>query len=165
MEMVVFIIWLFFGLTTATSDVSSCTCGFRDPKTGAVWTDAIITYANETNTLPTDAFVAESFQHFNEKNWNARYRAGASPRNIGHNESAWTLELERPTRNHEVIGASFRSLRRDIRYGTFETVLGAPRPGAGGSVLAMRLDYNETQTLNVNVMSADDPKDAWTSFM
>lgn len=29
----------------------------------------------------------------------------------------------------------------------------------------MRLDYNETQTVNLNVMNADAPKDAWTSFM
>jgi hypothetical protein len=52
-----------------------------------------------------------------------------------------------------------------MRYGTFEAALGPPKPGVGGSVLAMRLDYNETQTLNVNVMNADKPTDAWTSLM
>ena len=172
-EMVIFIFWLLLRLSAATTDVASCSCGFLDPRTGAVWTDAIVTYANETEKLPADSFIAEDFQHANEKNWNARYRAGASPANIGHNAStapgwngsAWTLSLNRPTRDHAVVGASIRSLRRDLRYGTFEAALGPPRPGVGGSVLAMRLDYNETQTLNVNVMNADDPKDAWTSFM
>lgn len=138
-----------------------------------VWTDAIITYANETDLPPTDSLIAEAFQHANEKNWNARYRAGASPANIGFNEStapgwngnAWRLYIERPTKDHAVIGASLRSLRRDIQYGTFETALGPPEPGVGGSILAMRLEFNESQTLSVNVMNADDPKDAWTSFM
>jgi hypothetical protein len=172
-EMVVFIFWLLFRLSAATTDVASCSCGFFDPRTGAVWTDAIVTYANETEKLPADSLIAEDFQHANEKNWNARYRAGASAANVGHNGStapgwngsAWTLSLDRPTRDHAVVGASIRSLRRDLRYGTFEAALGPPTPGVGGSVLAMRLDYNETQTLNVNVMNADDPKDAWTSFM
>ncbi|KAJ4361762.1 hypothetical protein N0V83_010702 [Neocucurbitaria cava] len=111
--------------------------------------------------------------HPYEKNWNARYRAGASPSNIGNNESsapgwdgnAWTMSIDRPTKNHAVVGASIRSLRRDILYGTFESVLSPPKAGSGGTVLAMRLDYNESQTLNLNVMNADAPKDAWTSFM
>jgi hypothetical protein len=173
MEISIFILWGLFQLSTATTDVSSCACGFRDPRTGAVWTDAIITYANETDKLPPNSLIAEDFQHSYEKNWNSRYRAGASAANIGHNEStapgwdgnAWTLNLDRPTKDHAVVGASIRSLRRDIRYGSFEAALGPPKPGVGGSVLAMRLDYNETQTLNINVMNADDPKDAWTSFM
>jgi hypothetical protein len=157
----------------AATDVSSCTCGFRDPRSGAIWTDAIITYANETDRLPEGSLVAEEFQHAYEKNWNARYRAGASAANIGHNDStapgwigdAWNLNLNRPTKNHAVVGASIRSFRRDIRFGSFEAAMGPPKPGVGGSVLAMRLEYNETQTLNINVMNADDPKDAWTSFM
>jgi hypothetical protein len=173
MGFITLVLWLLFQLSTATTDVSSCGCGFRDPRTGAVWTDAIITYANETNELPANTLIAEDFQHSYEKNWNSRYRAGASAANLGHNEStapgwngnAWTLSLDRPTKDHAVVGASIRSLRRDIRYGSFEAVLGPPKPGVGGSVLAMRLDYNETQTLNINVMNADDPKDAWTSFM
>lgn len=173
MELVFFVFWLLFRVAVATTDVASCSCGFFDPRTGAVWTDAIVTYANETDALPAESLVAEDFQHANEKNWNARYRAGASSSNLGHNEStgpgwngsAWTLKLDTPTKDHAVVGASIRSLRRDIRYGTFESALGAPKPGVGGSVLAMRLDYNESQTVNLNVMNADDPKEAWTSFM
>ncbi|KAF1935214.1 hypothetical protein EJ02DRAFT_507172 [Clathrospora elynae] len=167
------VFWLLLRFSVATTDVASCSCGFLDPRTGAIWTDAIVTYGNETEKLPVDSLVAEEYQHPYEKNWNARYRSGALPTNIGHNDStapgwngsAWTLSLERPTKNHFVVGASIRSLRRDIRYGTFESALGPPKPGVGGSVLAMRLDYNESQTLSVNVMNADDPKDAWTSFM
>lgn len=171
--MMIFVFWLLFQLSAATTDVTSCKCGFRDPRSGAIWTDAIITYANETDQLPADCLVAEDFQHAYEKNWNARFRAGASPVNIGHNDStgpgwsgnAWILNLDRPTKHHAVVGASIRSLRRDIRYGSFEAAVGPPTPGVGGSVLAMRIEYNESQTLNINVMNADDPKDAWTSFM
>ncbi|KAH7392131.1 hypothetical protein DE146DRAFT_132000 [Phaeosphaeria sp. MPI-PUGE-AT-0046c] len=173
MNPVILFTWSLIGLSVATTDVSGCTCGFLDPRSGSVWTDAIITYANETQNLPEGVLVAENYQHVYEKNWNARYRAGASAANLGHNDStrpgwegtAWTLNLNEPTRDHTVVGASIRSLRRDIRYGSFETSLGAPKPGVGGSVLAMRLEYNESQTLNINVMNADDPKDAWTSFM
>jgi hypothetical protein len=173
MSMIVFVFWLLLQLSAATTDVSSCACGFRDPRTGAVWTDAIITYANETDRLPANSLIAENFQHSYEKNWNALYRAGASAANLGYNEStspgwtgnAWTLNLEKPSQDHAVVGASIRSLRSDIRYGSFEAALGAPKPGVGGSVLALRLDYNESQTLNINVMNADNPKNAWTSFM
>ncbi len=171
--MLLFIFLCFLNLSIATVDVASCSCGFLDAGTGAVWTDAIIAYANETATTPADSLVAEEFQHPYEKNWNARYRAGASVSNIGQNEStapgwngtAWLLKLNKPARDHAVVGASIRSLRRDIQYGTFESVLGPPKPGVGGSVLSMRLDYNDSQTVNLNVMNADDPKDAWTSFM
>lgn len=163
----------FLHSSIATIDVGFCSCGFLDPRTGAVWTDTILTYANETATLPTDALVAEDFQHASEKNWNAHYRAGASANNIVYSESiapgwsggAWQLNINRPTRQHAVVGASIRSIRRDIRYGTFEVALRAPPPGVGGSVLSMRLDYNESQSLDINVMNANDPKDAWTSFM
>jgi hypothetical protein len=169
----IFVFWLLFHLSTATTDVSSCTCGFRDPRSGATWTEAIITYANETDQLPANSLVAEDFQHAYEKNWNARFRAGASPANVGHHDStapgwngnAWTLKLDSPTKDHAVVGASIRSLRRDIRYGSFEAAMGPPTPGVGGSVLAMMVEYNETQTLSINIMNADDPKDAWTSFM
>lgn len=172
-----FLVLVISGLARATTDVASCSCGFLDPKTGSVWTDAIVVYANETDQLPTDSFVAESYQHTAEKNWNARYRAGASPANIGHNEStgpgwngsAWTFEIDPPTQEHAVVGSSIKSLRHDIQFGSFETVLGpalrSGKPGGGGSVLAMRLDYNESQTLQINVMNADDPNDAWTNFM
>ncbi|KAF9734288.1 hypothetical protein PMIN03_010799 [Paraphaeosphaeria minitans] len=157
----------------ASTDVSSCSCGFFDSKTGAVWTDALIAYANETEELPRDSLIAENFQNPYEKNWNARYRAGAKSSNLvlsestrsGWNGTAWTLKIDPPTKDHIVSGASLRSIRRDIQYGTFEAALGAPKPGVGGSILSMRLDYNETQTVNLNVMNADAPNDAWTSFM
>jgi hypothetical protein len=175
--MFLFIFWLLLGLSRATTDVASCSCGFLDPKTGSVWTDAIVIYANETDQLPGDSFIAESYQHKSEKNWNARYRAGASPANVGHNEStgpgwngsAWTFELNPPSPEHFVVGSSVRSLRHDIQFGSFETALSPAttdgKAGGGGSVLAMRLDYNASQTLQINVMNADDPNDAWTNFM
>lgn len=173
METILFILFSFLQLAFATTDVSSCSCGFLDSKTGALWTDALIAYANETELLPQNSLIAEDFQDPYEKNWNARYRAGAKPSNLfpedstrsGWNGTAWTLKIDEPTKDHIVLGASIRSLRRDIQYGTFETTLGAPKPGVGGSILSMRLDYNETQTVNLNVMNADAPKDAWTSFM
>ncbi|KAJ4288512.1 hypothetical protein N0V90_011749 [Kalmusia sp. IMI 367209] len=173
MEVMLFILAFFLKLVVATTDVTSCSCGFLDSRTGAIWTDAIIAYANETAELPASSLIAEDFQHPYEKNWNARYRAGAKPYNFKHEEStrsgwngtAWVLGIEEPSKDHIVLGASLRSLRRDIQYGTFEAALGAPKPGVGGSVLSMRLDYNETQTVNLNVMNADAPKDAWTSFM
>jgi hypothetical protein len=173
MEVILFVVTFFLQFVAATTDVSSCSCGFLDSKTGVVWTDALITYSNETAELPGGSLLAEDFQNPYEKNWNARYRAGAKPFNLVHEEStspgwngtAWTLKIEPPTKDHIVLGASLRSVRRDIQYGTFEAALAAPKPGIGGSILSMRLDYNETQTVNLNVMNADAPKDAWTSFM
>ncbi|KAF2657856.1 glycoside hydrolase family 16 protein [Lophiostoma macrostomum CBS 122681] len=174
MEMVLLLLSLLFrAVAAATKDVSSCSCGFLDSRTGKVWTDAIITYGNETDELPPDALVTEDYQHPYEQNWNARYRAGAASRNVGSNDSsspgwtgnAWTLSIDRPTKHHAVVGASIRSLRTDIQYGTFESYLGPPKAGVGGSVLEMRLQYNDSQTLAVSVMNADAPTDAWTSFL
>lgn len=173
MEMRVFLLGLLVRAAAATTNVGDCSCGFLDPRTGAVWTEAIVTYANETDRPPTDTFLVEDYQHLSEKNWNARYRGGAAPANLGFDDAtspgwsgnAWKFALDPPTKDHFVMGASLRTLRRDIRYGTFESALGPPKPGVGGSVLAMRVDYNESQTLNINVMNADDPNDAWTSFM
>jgi hypothetical protein len=173
MEVMLFVVTFFLQIVAATTDVSSCSCGFFDSTTGAVWTDALIAYANETEELPRGSLLAEDFRNPYEKNWNARYRAGAKPSNLVHEEStspgwngtAWTLKIDPPTKDHIVLGASLRSVRRDIQYGTFEAALAAPKPGIGGSILSMRLDYNETQTVHLNVMNADAPKDAWTSFM
>ena len=38
----------------ATSASSSCVCGYRDSITGLLWTDAIITYFNETASASSD---------------------------------------------------------------------------------------------------------------
>ncbi|KAI8933488.1 hypothetical protein NX059_009226 [Plenodomus lindquistii] len=170
---VAIIVILTLRFSSATTQVSECACGFLDSRTGAVWTNALIAYGNESKQLPVDSLVAEDFQHISERNWHALYRAGAVPANVRHSEptvpgwrgGVWTLNLDRPTRDHAVVGASIRSQRRDILFGSFEATLGSPPPNAGRSVIAMRLDYKGSQTINLNVMNTEDPGTAWVSFM
>ncbi|KAF2845162.1 glycoside hydrolase family 16 protein [Plenodomus tracheiphilus IPT5] len=172
MLLLIITFFLFVNCSSATTDVALCSCGFLDPSTNTVWTDAFIAYGNETEQLPVDSLVAEEFQHTSEQNWNALYRAGSSSANVEHNEStepgwrggAWRLKVDRPTRDHAVVGASIRSVRRDILFGSFEATLRSPPPSVGSSTLAMGLDDGNSQTLNLTIMNADDPKDAWTSF-
>lgn len=60
---------------------SQCSCGYRDPATKDLWTDAIIVYFNETG-IDEDVFESMHYAHKNQKGWNTIFRQGASPSNL-----------------------------------------------------------------------------------
>lgn len=69
---------------------SQCTCGYRDPSTRELYTDAIILYFNET-ALDTDVFEIRDYENKNQKGWNTVYRQGASPSNLNiGNNGKWS---------------------------------------------------------------------------
>ncbi|KAI8935843.1 hypothetical protein NX059_007360 [Plenodomus lindquistii] len=139
----------------------TCSCGFYDDKTEELFTDSIIVYFNETNSLPDD-LVAETYAQKYEKDWNAVYRQGADPSNIRFNESeSLQLFLQPPTDEHLVNGASLRTARRDIQHGSFRTLIKSPRRTMRGSAMSMMWKYNETEVTELSVMNSNQPADAW----
>lgn len=139
-------------LSFVSADVLSgsknCSCGFYDNQTKELFTDSIIVYFNETNSLPTD-FIAETEAKKYEKDWNAVYRQGADPSNvrINANESL-QLFVQPPTKDHLVKGVSIRTSRRDIQHGSFRTLIRSPRRWLRGSAMTMSWQYNETEVVS-----------------
>ncbi|KAF2994793.1 hypothetical protein E8E13_000927 [Curvularia kusanoi] len=138
----------------------SCTCGFVDNATGNLFTDSIIVYFNETDSLPSE-FVAEQYTNTYEKDWNAIYRQGADPANLQFGNSSLGLVVQPSTKDHVVEGAGLRTARRDIQHGSFRTLIKAAPRTARGSAMSMMWKYNETETTELSVMNMNDASDAW----
>jgi hypothetical protein len=168
---------LAFGLThaigpnqNATDVIGNCSCGFLDPDTNQVWTDAIIVYFNET-LIDREVWDLPQYEHIKEQGWNAIYRAGADGSLANANDTDFDLALNRSvnalelrlnasTDQHLVMGANLATRRRDIQYGMFETGMKPPSRQSAGTALSMLMRYNSSEGFNVDFMNMDDPTDA-----
>ena len=152
-------------------DVSECACGYEDASTGELYTDAIIVYFNETQTLPNDVLVAEEFTHKSEKGYNSIYRQGATLDNVMisnisqvdwmetvNNQNTLELFVSPSTNMHVVDGGSVRTRRQDILHGTFRASMRGPHPWVGGSALSMILLHNETSSFEIDLCNTNDPE-------
>ncbi|KAF2766803.1 hypothetical protein EJ03DRAFT_168544 [Teratosphaeria nubilosa] len=156
--------------STSSSNTSSslipadCHCGFGDPNTTLVYTDSIIVYFNETQSVPENIFTRDQFEHPYEKGWSLYYREGAKAENVWwENGSVWNfspgwlnLNVSGYTHEHLVQGAQLQSIRQDILYGTFRVFMRSPLPWAGGSALTFKLQYNETSSAELDLLNMDD---------
>ncbi|KAK8180235.1 uncharacterized protein BKA78DRAFT_274858, partial [Phyllosticta capitalensis] len=142
---------------------SDCSCGFSDESTGNLFTESLIQYFNETSDL--SEFVIEDFEHRVEKSWNSKYRQGASKDNVVANGTTLELYCDPSTDQHLVNGGSVRSKRRDILHGTFRSYVRGPQSGMGGSSMTMRVLFNETESLEMNMMNTDTYSDAWVNTL
>ncbi|PQE24754.1 Glycoside hydrolase family 16 protein [Rutstroemia sp. NJR-2017a BVV2] len=207
----------------------SCSCGFLDAATGNLFTESLIIYFNETNTV-LDDFILQSYENKYEKDYNSVFRQGSNPVNIKlfnnlTNDSepeklrqrafatsfqrseiqssthlshrnysnpssvseplapgphlgapsnasvrsftpSLKLSVEAPTEDHLVIGGDIRTLRQDIQYGSARAYLRPSDQGVGGSALTMKFQYNETQSMEMNIMNTNSNSTAWvTSLM
>ncbi|KAF1358095.1 hypothetical protein EJ07DRAFT_126129 [Lizonia empirigonia] len=147
-----------------TSEVASgngnCTCGFYDGNTESLFTDSIIVYFNETNDLPSE-FIAEQYTNKYEKDWNAVYRQGADPANLRPSNDSLQLYVQPSTDDHIVQGAGLRTARRDIKHGSFRTLIKSPRRTFAGSAMSMMWQFNETEVAELSVMNTNDASEAW----
>ncbi|KAG9950039.1 hypothetical protein KCU85_g3805, partial [Aureobasidium melanogenum] len=144
---------------------SSCACGFYDHSTEQVFTDSIIVYFNETQTVPEDVFHIQSFTHKVEKGWNSLYRQGALPgnsliSNSSDTQQALNLFVDPSTNNHVVDGGSIISQREDILHGTFRASVQGSGPWTGGSALSMMLHFNESSSMEIDMLNNDNPENA-----
>jgi hypothetical protein len=159
--------FVLFAIVSGSSNVSDCTCGYYDAARQQLFTDAIVIYMNETTTVSPTDFVAEKFEHKSEKNWNAVYRAGADPDNIGTstegNTTSLQLAIDPSTSQHLVVGSGMHTARRDIQYGSFCALMQSPPQNYGGSSLSMFIEYNATQSIALNLQNTNSPSTAWVS--
>ncbi|TVY83843.1 hypothetical protein LSUE1_G001622 [Lachnellula suecica] len=159
------------GQDPTTQDVSSCSCGFYDVELDMVFTDTTIIYFNETDIIPED-LVVESFEHKYDRGWNALYRQGAAIENVGITNDTSARDLQglavycNPTDDSGlVVGASVRTARQDIFFGSFRTSMRAPRQWLDGSALSMVLQHNQTEAWDIDVMNTDNSSVAWVSML
>ncbi|KAM3078191.1 hypothetical protein ACMFMG_002513 [Clarireedia jacksonii] len=200
-----------------------CTCGFLDAATGDLFTESLIIYFNETDTV-LDDFILQSYENNvfrqgsnpvniklsnnftnNLKPDKLRHRTFAapfqersesqssthlSPQNHSSPSSiseppapsprlellsnasvrgftpSLKLSVEPPTEDHLVIGGGIKTLRQDIQYGSARAFLQPSAQGVGGSALTIEFKYNETQSMEMNVMNTNSNSTAWvTSLM
>ena len=157
---------------TAKTDVSACDCGFYDEATEAVFTDTSIVYFNETDAIPDDQFVLESYEHRFDRGWNTLFREGASIDNVAigndttaRNLTTLSLFCDPPTEDHLVVGGSLRTARQDLFYGSFRTLMRGPRNYRRGSAMSMVLDHNQTERWDMNIMNTNNESWAWVSMV
>lgn len=154
-------------------DVNSCSCGFYDPTADLLFTDTSIIYFNETDSIPTNDLIVESFEHRYDFGWNTLYRQGAAaehvvivndtnakggPQGVG-------LYCNASTDAGLVVGSSIRTARQDIFFGSFRSYMRAPRKWMKGSALSMLLDHNKTERWDLDVMNTDNNSQAWVSML
>lgn len=169
---------------TATTLVrGACECGYQDPLTGALWTDATISYFNETGlddvvTLPTKSPRIYGEQsagdtgtgqqpwsvvgdHVNEyeESFGATWRSAVSYNNTFLNEShGLAMQISPADTKHRIVnGSQLVSRRRDIQYGSFRAmILPAANVGAGGA-FTFGASYNESETVDLSIFLSNDP--------
>ncbi|CAD0112592.1 unnamed protein product [Aureobasidium uvarum] len=142
----------------------SCACGFYDRSTDQVFTDSIIVYFNETQTIPENIFQVQTFTNKAEKGWNSLYRQGAVAGNslISPSGTQQSLDLfvDPSTNRHVVNGGSIESLRQDILHGSFRASVRGSGPWTGGSALSMMLQFNRTSSMEIDLLNNDNPENA-----
>lgn len=155
-----------------------CQCGYYDAGTGSLFTESTITYFNETESLPANDFLTETYVDDYEKGWNTLFREAADPSNVQisnvtnapNSTTSLVLQVQPfvpKSRNHIIQGASVRTTRRDIKYGSFTSLVRAPGPhaGGGGSTVSMELQFNRTQALAVNLQNTNSPATAYAGML
>lgn len=162
------------GAAHDTTLSNSCSCGFLDPNTDTLYTESIIVYFNETSPADQHDFELLDYAKHNEKGWKTTYRQGASPSNVhmGNNGSLyWQNEIDGTEPSLEMIlngerfdhlsdGAELRSFRKDILMGTFRAAMRSALPWVGGSAMSMFLKYNDSQSLQIDLLNKDAATDA-----
>ncbi|OJJ45245.1 hypothetical protein ASPZODRAFT_69398 [Penicilliopsis zonata CBS 506.65] len=149
---------------SAASNVSSCSCGFYDATADLLFTDSTIVYFNETDSVPDDLLV-QSFAHRHEHAWNDLYRQGAVESNAVVENSSLSLYCDPSDSNHLVRGASIRTARQDLFFGSFRASMTGPPWWHLGSALAMRLHHNETESWELDILNTDNSSQAWIPML
>lgn len=211
--------------TVASSD--DCSCGYYDIVTGNLFTESLITYFNETDTL-SDDFILQSYENKYEKDYNSIFRQGSNPVNIKllnssslasnkddstsqvvsrslssqHTSSNTThgnipktaseedgnssmdndpvslfspsarssnsslkLSVDPPNSDHLVTGGSIKTVRQDIQYGSARAYLRPSSQGVGGTSLSMMFRYNESESMEMNIMNTNQNSTAWVTSL
>ncbi|RFU35583.1 hypothetical protein B7463_g810, partial [Scytalidium lignicola] len=133
---------------------------------------SLIIYFNETDDFPVNEFVIESFEHKYDRGWNALYRQGAAVENVklkndstARNLTGLAMYCNPSDDKGLVMGASIRTARQDIFFGSFRSSMRAPRKWFKGSALSMVLEYNKTEHWDIDTINTDNSTEAWVSML
>jgi len=165
------IVSLLVVLPAIAREVTECSCGFEDVRTASVYTDSIVLYFNETDTIDPAVLRATDFTHKKEQGWNSRFKVGARSGNAritnttihGSSQQALQMALDPADDDHLVNGASLLSVRRDIQHGLFEAAMKPAVQWTGGTVLTYGLYYNRSNGAGFDFMNNNKPVDAQVS--
>lgn len=151
---------------------AACECGYQDPSTGDIWTDATITYFNETGLSDVVTDVQQSpaiygeqtagstgdgeqswsliGDHINkwENSFGATYLSAVSFNNTYSTYQSRGLSMQvspADEKRHIVNGSQVVTRRRDIQYGSFRAFIlpAASYNMNGGSAFTFGISYNE----------------------
>lgn len=157
-------------LATVLARDVNCACGYLDPVTKDLWTDTTILYFNETDAEALSKnpdFMDLSFTNMYESGYTAIYRQGASNSNVDLETNVGVLQLtvNPSTKQHSVVGGGIRTVRQDIRYGSFRAGLQPAQPlSQGGSALSMYYHFNESQSIGIDVVNGETMPDSTVLF-
>ncbi|KAN0062765.1 hypothetical protein ACQY0O_004960 [Thecaphora frezii] len=163
---------------------AACECGYLDPSTNALWTDAAITYFNETGTDDIVTHPAKSpnifgmqtagdtgtgsqtwavlGDHVNdwEESFGATYRSAVSYNTtyIDKTTHALAMEVSPANLKHRIVnGSSIVTRRRDILYGTFRAQMQPVTSQGRGSGFKFGVSWNESQTIDIGLFASNKP--------
>ena len=171
-------------LALAKEAAAACDCGFRDPATDSLWTDAIITYFNETGAAQSivsnpersadrygqdDAgssgngqqpWVASQRTNDWEDDFGATWRSAVSFNNtyFSNDSSSTGLHMQvspADTVNRISYGSQLVSRRRDILFGSFQAFVKPSTPVSAGTTFDMEVAYNQSELIRSAIFSAD----------
>ena len=150
---------------------AACECGYFDPNTGSTWTDASITYFNETGLQDVVALPSKSPGLFGQQNigetgtgqetwavggdhvnpwetsFGATWRSAVSHNNtfIDKTDSSLGLAMQISQADPEtriVNGSQIVTRRRDILYGSFRANIMPPAHTGEGAGFKWSIAYN-----------------------
>jgi hypothetical protein len=142
-----------------------CPCGFYDPSTEQIFTESIIVYFNETQSIPDDVFRVQSYTRKVGRGFNSVFRQGAAVDNVLISDAygdqrALDLFVDPGTKDHVVYGGGIESLRQDLLHGTFRASVRGPGAWTGGSAMSMMLQYNDSSSMEIDLLNTNNPNNA-----
>ncbi len=147
---------------------AACECGYFDPNTQATWTDATISYFNESrltdlvltpeqspsiwgadpigntgNGTQNWAVVGDYVSNW-EDSFGATWRTAGSYNNTFYSDDALAMQVSYPDMKTRVVnGSAVVTRRRDIQYGTFRAMIKTYPIVGTGAGLRFQLGYND----------------------
>ncbi|PWN53723.1 hypothetical protein IE53DRAFT_383764 [Violaceomyces palustris] len=163
---------------------ADCECGYLDPATDALWTDATISYFNETGAADFVNQTALSPRIYGEQtagdtgngtqNWavvgnhinkwendfSATFLSAVSFNNTYFDDQRRGLAMQVSQADMKariVNGSQIVTRRRDILYGSFRASILPGVPYGYGAAFKFGVSYNESETVDTGLYIADDP--------
>lgn len=174
---------LSLGLALPLGAAAKCACGYRDPSTSMLYTDAIFTYFNESGAADQVVFDPTSSPSlsghsgagdtgtgnqnwatsqevaFTENDFAATWRSAVAYNNTyldPDTTKGLAMAVAPADLEHRIsYGAGLVTRRRDILYGSFRTSIVPPAPCQGGTVLQMSATYNTSEHVTTAIYTTD----------